>query len=89
MFYLIRPGRANLQLLTKQSLAIKNGATGQTFVHKAADELDKNHRGNDNADDSTGEAVMYEKDGPFCQVMAFELYLAKIGSAFNFWPTLY
>ena len=78
MFYLIRRGRENLRLLTKQSFAIKTDATARKFVYQSADELDKNHRGNDNADDSTGEGRMYEQDGPFCPVKAFELYLAKL-----------
>ena len=78
MFYLIRRGRENLRLLTKQSFATKTDATGRKFVYQATDELDKNHRGNDNADDSTGEGLMYEQDGPLCPVKAFELYLAKL-----------
>ncbi|XP_028412673.1 uncharacterized protein LOC114535592 [Dendronephthya gigantea] len=78
MFHLIRRGRENLRLFTKQSFAIKTDATGKKFVYQATDELDKNHRGHDNADDSTGEGRMYEQDGPLCPVKAFELYLAKL-----------
>ena len=78
MFHLIRRGRENLRLLTKQSFAIKTDGTGRKFVYQAADELDKNHRGHDNADDSPGEGRMYEQDGPLCPVKAFELYLAKL-----------
>ena len=78
MFHLIRRGRENLRLFTKQSFAIKTDATGKKFVYQATDELDKNHRGHDNADDSTGEGRMYEQDSPLCPVKAFELYLAKL-----------
>ena len=67
-----------VRLLTKQSFAIKTEATGRKFVYQAADKLDKNHRGKDNADDCTGEGRMYEQDGPFCPVKALELYLAKL-----------
>ena len=87
MFYLIRirRERENLWLHIEQLFAIKTDAIGGKFVYQAADELDKNHRRNDNTDDTTGEGRMYENDGPFCPVKAFELYLAKIRSAFNFW----
>ncbi|CAB4030289.1 uncharacterized protein LOC110048984, partial [Paramuricea clavata] len=73
MFHLIRRGRENLRLLTKQLFT-----TGRKFVYQAADELDKNKRGHDKADDSPGEGRMYEQDGPLCPVKAFELYLAKL-----------
>ena len=79
MFYLIHRGREILRLLTKQSFAIKTDAlTGRKFVYQAAHELDKNHRGNDNANDSTGERRMYKQEGPNCPVKAFDLYLAKL-----------
>ena len=79
MFHLIRRGRENLRLLTKQSFAVQKDATGRKFVYQATDELDKNHRGKDQPDDSTGEGRMYErKDSPFCPVKAFELYLSKL-----------
>jgi len=47
MFQLIRRGRENLRLLTKESLAAQVDAAGKKFVYQVVDELDKNHRAND------------------------------------------
>jgi len=41
MFHLIRRGRENLQLLTKESFAMQVDAAGKKFVYQVFDELDK------------------------------------------------
>jgi hypothetical protein len=79
MLHLIRRGRENLRQLTKHSFAINTDATGRRFVYQAIDELDKNHRGKDNPDDSTGEGRMYERpESSFCPVKLYELYVSKL-----------
>ena len=60
MFHLIRRGRENLRLFAKQSFAVQTDATGKMFVYQAIDELDKNHRGKDDPNDSPGEGRKYE-----------------------------
>ena len=79
MFHLIRRGRENLRLLTKQTFAVQADATGKKYVYQALDELDKNHRGKDQPDDSPGEGRMYERPkSPYCPVKTFELYQSLI-----------
>ena len=79
MFHLIRRGRENLRLLTKESFAMQVDAAGKKFVYQVVDELDKNHRANDQPDDSPGEGRMYERpESPYCPVKTSELYLSKL-----------
>ena len=67
MFHLIRRGRENLRLLTKESFAVQVDAAGKKFVYQVVDELDKHHRVNDQPDDSPGEGRMYERpESPYC-----------------------
>ena len=49
-------------------------AAGKKFVYQVVDELDKNHRVNDQPDDSPGEGRMYER---------LELYLSKLNPALS------
>ena len=78
MFHLIRRGRENLRHLTKQTFAVQADATGKKYVYQALDELDKNHRGKYQPDDSPGDGRMYERPkSPYCPVKTFELYLSK------------
>ena len=82
MFHLIRRGRENLRLLTKESLAVQVDAAGKKFVYQVVDELDKNHRANDQPDDSPGEGRMYERaEWPYCPVKTSEFYLSKLNPA--------
>ena len=84
MFHLIRRGRENLRLLTKQTFAVQADATGKKYVYQALDELDKNHRGKDQPDDSPGEGRMYERpNSPYCPVKTFELYLSKLNPSLS------
>ena len=45
---------------------------------KVNDKLDKNHRENDDPQDSTTDGRMYEQPGALCPVKSFELYLSKL-----------
>ena len=59
-------------------------ATGKKYVYQALDELDKNHRGKDQPDDSPGEGRMYERpNSPYCPVKTFELYLSKLNPSLS------
>ena len=81
-FHLIRHGRENLRLLTKESFTVEVDAGGKKFVYQVVDELDKNHRANDQPDDSSGEGCMYERpESPYCPVKTFELYISKLNPA--------
>ena len=53
------------------------------YVYEAVDELDKNHRENDDPQDSTTDGKMYEKTGSLHPVKTFELYLLKLHSELN------
>ena len=82
MFHLIRRGRENLRLLTKESFAVQVDAAGKKFVYQVVDELDKNHRANDQPDDSPWEGRLYERpESPYCPVKTFELYISKLNPA--------
>ena len=45
MFHLIRRGRADIRLLTKESFAVQIDAAGKTFVYQVLDELEKKTTG--------------------------------------------
>ena len=78
MFFLVRRGRENLREQTKNSFAIAVDAQNRRYIHQAMDELDKNHRENDDPFDATTDGRVYEKPGPLCPVKSFELYLSKL-----------
>ena len=90
MFHLIRRGRENLRLLTKESFAVQVDAAGKKFVYQVVDELDKNHSANDQPDYSPGEGRMYERpESPYCPVKTFELYLSKLNPTLSWlWQRL-
>ena len=53
-------------------------------VYQALDELDKNHRGKYQPDDSPGEGRMYERPkSPYCPVKTFELYLSQLNPSLS------
>ena len=57
---------------------------GKKFVYQVVDELDKNHRANDQPDDSPGDGRMYERsESPYCPVKTFELFLSKLNPALS------
>ena len=85
MYHLIRRGRENLRLHTKQSFAVTVDETGRKYVYQEQDELDKSHRENDDPFDSSGDERMYENanNPKLCPVRAFELYLSKLHPSLN------
>ena len=85
MYQLIRRGRENLRLHTKQLYAVRVDATGRKYIYQELDELDKNHRQNDDPLDSLGDGRMYENanNPKVCPVRAFELYLSKLHPSLN------
>ena len=48
------------------------------YVYQAVDEVNKNHRENDDTQGSTTDGKMYEQPGPLCPFKTFELYLSKL-----------
>jgi hypothetical protein len=80
MFHLVRRGRENLREQTKDTFAVAVDSQNRRYVYQAVDELDKNHRENDDPQDSTTDGRMYEQPGSLCPVKSFELYLSKLHS---------
>jgi len=85
MYHLIRRGRENLRLHTKQSFAVRVDLTGRKYVYQEQDELDKNHRENDHPFYSSGDGRTYENanNPKLWPVRAFELYLSKLHPSLN------
>ena len=85
MYQLIRRGRENLRVHTKQSFPVRVDATGRKYVYQELDELEKNHRRNDDPFDSSGDGRMYENanNPKLFPVGAFQLYLSKLHPSLN------
>ena len=85
MFHLIRRGRENLRLHKRQSFSVSVDGAGRKYVYQHLDELDKNHRQNDDPFDSSGDGRMYEntENPASCPVKAFELYLSKLNPSLD------
>ena len=75
MLCFCRRGRQNLCQLKKSHFAVMVDASGKKFVTKVVDELTKNHRENDEAEQG---GMMYATEGPFCPVASFEKYLQHL-----------
>jgi len=71
MLYFCRGGRQNLRQLKKTDFPFSTDSTGARYVSRAADVLTKNRRKDDEGFDGR---LMYEKPGPNCPVVSFELY---------------
>ena len=84
MFHLVRRGRENLREQTKDTFAIAVDSQNRIYVYQAVDELDKDHRENDDPQNSTTDGRMYEQPGPLCPVKTFELYLSKLHPELKF-----
>ena len=84
MFHLVKRGRENLREQTKGTFAIAVGSQNRRYVYQGVDELDKNHRENDDPQDSTTDGRMHEQPGPLCPVKTFELHLSKLHPELNF-----
>ena len=61
--------------LKKTDFAVKTNDRGIKYVTKISDELTKNHREDNNPEES---GSMYETGGPFCPVASFEKYLQHL-----------
>ena len=75
MLYFCRRGRQNLRQLKKADFEVHTDATGAKFVSKVRDELTKNHREDDKAEER---GVMYATEGVWCPVSSFEKYLQHL-----------
>ena len=67
MLCFCRRGYQNLRRLRKSDFVVKTDSMGVKFVSKVVDELTKNHREDDKAEEAVG--------GPLCPVASFEKYL--------------
>lgn len=72
MLYFCRRGRQNLRQLKRSDFSFSTDAKGIKYVCKTTDELTKNRRRNVEGFDG---GVVFEKPGPHCPVMSFELYV--------------
>ena len=75
MLFLCRRGRQNLRELKKEDFSICTDSSGVRFVCKGRDELTKNRRENDEAQESQ---TVFEIGGPFCPVLSFEKYVSGL-----------
>ena len=85
MFHLICRGRENLHLHKRQSFSVRVDGAGQKYVYQHLDELDKNHRQNDDPFDSSGDGRMFEntENPESFPVKSFELYLSKLNPSLD------
>ena len=74
MLHFCRRGRENLRALKVSDFLIKNNS-GTEMVIKATDELTKNHRDQDRAEE---QMVMVATGGKNCPVTSFKLYVSKL-----------
>ena len=76
MLFFCRRGQENLRELQTDSFAIGMDACNRRYVFQLKDELTKNRRENDEAEEG---GYMYERAGdPACPVQSFEKYLSKL-----------
>ena len=75
MLHLCRRGRENLRELKTSSFMVKKLPDGVEYVTQVTDELTKNHRENDEAEDG---GMMLATGTENCPVEAFKLYKSKL-----------
>ena len=75
MLFFCRWGRQNLKELKKEDFCIETDSSGVRYVCKVKDELTKNHRENDEAQETQ---TMFETGGPLYPVRSFEKYLSHL-----------
>ena len=76
MLCFCRRGRQNLRRLKKTDFEVHTDATGAKFVTKVRDEITKNHREDDEAEEG---GVMYaQTEGVWCPVASFEKCLEHL-----------
>ena len=78
MLFFCRRGRQNLRQFKMDDFEIQTDAKGRRFVVKTTDELTKNHRENDEAEDG---GIMMSNEGSLCPVASFEKYLSHVNTA--------
>ena len=78
MLYLIRRGRENLRLMTKDTFSVSCDATGKRFISQQLSELDKKHSIHDDGHETPGDGRIYESGGKMCPVKTFEKYLSHL-----------
>ena len=81
MLCFCRRGRQNLRQLRKAAFEVHTDATEAKFVSKVRDELTKNHREDDEAEEG---GVMYATEGMWCPVASSEKYLQRLNPKSEF-----
>ena len=75
MLYFGRRGRQNLRNLKKSDFSIETDPSKRKYVCKVKDELTKNRRETDEAQETQ---VMFATGGPLCPVLSFEQYVSHL-----------
>ena len=75
MLYFCRRGRQNLRNLKKSNFSIETDPSKRKYVCKVKDELTKNRRETDEAQETQ---VMFATGGPLCPVLSFEQYVSHL-----------
>ena len=73
MLFFCRRRRQNVRELKEEDFCIETDSSGVRYVCKVKDELTKNRRENDEAQETQ---TMFETGGPLCPVRSFEKYLS-------------
>ena len=81
MLHLCRRGRENLRQLKTYSFVIKKLPDGVEYVTQVMDELTKNHRENDEAEDG---GMMLANGTENCPVKSFKLYVSKLNEKLDY-----
>ena len=76
VFYLCRRGEENLRNLTIAHFKIKSASDNLKYIEKVIDEMDKNHRTND--ENEQGGIIQERPNDPNCPVKSFCLYVSKL-----------
>jgi hypothetical protein len=75
MLHFCRRGRQNLRALRKTDFSVKIDASGVKYVEKIKDELTKNRRETDEAQETQ---TMFETRNSVCPVLSFEKYISHL-----------
>ena len=75
MLHFCRRGRQNLRALKKTDFSIKIDSSGAKYVEKVKDELTKNRRETDEAQETQ---TMFETRDPVCPVLSFAKYVSHL-----------
>lgn len=78
IFYLCRRGQENLREMDQDTFTVKRDGNGRKYIQQKSGEQDKNHRVDDNGDQSTGEGRIYETKDRKCPVASYEKYVSKL-----------